>query len=515
MTVLSPPARAVESIDPHRGEVWRRFEAASPERVRAAAAEAARAGVEWRARSVRERAAVVQRLRRALYDGRHSMAEMIRHETGKSLFEALFETTITLDSIAFVARRAPSLLRPRRLRSRNVALLRKRIEVQRVPFGTVAVISPWNYPLMLPAGPIAAALAGGNAVLWKPSEFTTSVAELFHGMIREAGVPAGLVQLLAGDGATGRALLESGPDRVFFIGSEATGRKVAATCGEKLIPVSLELGGSDPAIVLEDADLGVAARGISWGRFSNSGQTCVASKRIFVMDEVHDAFVEELTRAASSLASGPGKDDVFPLIRPHQAEAADRQYRDALAKGAQIAWRADGPPFPGYFPPTILTGADERMLACREETFAPLLPVIRVRNEAEAIERANASAYGLAASVWSRNIRRARSVADRLEAGTVSINDVLLTAGTAEVPHGGLKASGFGRAHGDEGLLEATQTRTIVVDPFGGWRQVYWQPYTRRMTEGMRAFLTFAHGRGLISRAIAGLKAVRLLYTKW
>ncbi|MGA7615074.1 MAG: aldehyde dehydrogenase family protein, partial [Thermoanaerobaculia bacterium] len=283
--------RPVESRDPNSGEVWRQFEHASPEAIVTAVKTAGEAQRAWGAIPLRERAAAVGRVRREIYERRHAIASVLSRETGKPPFEAIFETLLVADTAAWAAREGARLLRPVRRRSRQIATLRKSIETQWEPFGVVAVISPWNYPLLLAAGSLLPSLVAGNAVILKPSEMTPTCAEALVEAVRATGIPEGLVQWLPGDGETGRALIEGGVNRVFFTGSEATGRKVAAACGERLIPCSLELGGSDPALVLDDADIPTAAAGIAWGRFSNAGQTCIAPKRVFVVDSIYDRFV--------------------------------------------------------------------------------------------------------------------------------------------------------------------------------------------------------------------------------
>src|SRR5919202_1567989 len=292
---MSAPSRACESRDPATGEVWRSHPTLGRADVDRAMAVARRVQPEWAERPARELARMVERFRRLLYRRRGEVADVILRETGKPAAEALAtEVLVVLDLARYYAERAPRLLTDERFTPSNIALWRKRVTIKHEPLGVVGVISPWNYPLMLAAGVILPALVAGNAVLLKPSEYSASTGVLIGELIAEAGFPAGLAPVLTGDGSTGAAIIEAGADKVFFIGSVATGRKVAAACAERLVQCVLELGGSDPAIVLEDADLATAASGIAWGRFSNAGQTCVAPKRVFVADGVYDRFVERL-----------------------------------------------------------------------------------------------------------------------------------------------------------------------------------------------------------------------------
>jgi succinate-semialdehyde dehydrogenase/glutarate-semialdehyde dehydrogenase len=453
-------------------------------------------------------------VRREIYARREALASMIEREVGRPPFDALFEVLVTADSAAFAAAHAPRELRTRRFQPSHPAMLRKRVEIRWEPFGVAGVISPWNYPLLLAGGPLFNALVAGNGVVLKPSEMTPSCGVALVETIRAAGIPADLVHCIPGDGTTGRLLIESGIDRLFFIGSEVTGRKVAAACGERLIPASLELGGSDPAIVLEDADPAYAAAGIVWGRYANAGQTCTAPKRVFAVGSIYEPLVAELARAVEQLRVASGADrEVAPLIRPFQAELLAAQRRDALDQGARSLVRTDPRSSSSCAAAAeVLVDVDERMRVMREETFGPLLPVVRVSSVEEAIEKANATPYGLSASIWTRNPARAAKIARQIDAGTVMINDVVAEAAMADVPHGGFKASGMGRMHGLLGLTEAAQPKTIVIDRFSSWRQAWWFPYTDRMMEGLRAFFHFLHGRGAWSRMVSGIRATRLLY---
>ena len=515
----SGPSRRVESRDPATGEVWRRYDATTPDEVTAAVARARAAQPGWAARSVAERAACLERFRETLFRRRDEVARTITRENGKPISEALgAEVLVTLDFARWFAREARRRLAPSGWRrAAGLAMWRKRLLEIHEPFGVVAVVSPWNYPLTLPAGVVLPALAAGNTVVLKPSEFTPTTGALLGELLHEAGVPADVMQVLVGDGGTGAALTASAVDKVFFIGSVATGRTIARACAERLVPCTLELGGSDPAIVLDDADLAVAASGVAWGRFSNAGQTCVAPKRVFVVESAYAPFLDALRRTVNELRVGPGAHgdtDVAPLVRPSQTVELRAQLDDALAGGARVAAQArlpEGADPAAWFPPTVLTDvpADARVLA--EETFGPLLPVVRVKDEEEAIARANASAFGLSATVWSANRARALRVAARLEAGTVVINDVNVAAGMADVAHGGVKESGTGRSHGAAGLMECVRTKTVIADRFGGWRQPWWFGYGADQERSIDAFVRVAHG-GSAGERLSGLRrTMRLL----
>lgn len=504
--------RLVQSIDPNTGEVWGEFDSTTATEVRAAVVAAGEAQTRWREEPISERARALLRFRDALYERREEVADVIERETGKPRPESLLEILGVADAAAHAARHARRVLRPERFRSRNVAALRKTIELRREPWGVVGVIAPWNYPLLLAASPMITGLVAGNAVVLKPSEYTPATGLLLGDLFRQAGLDPRLVAVLTGDGSTGAALCEAGVDRIVFTGSAATGRKIAELCGRQLIPFQLELGGSDPAIVLEDADIRTAAAGIMWGRFSNAGQTCTAAKRVFVVDSVHDQLVEELKRRLARLRTVGAEREMGAVIRPEQRELLERIRDEAIGGGARVVFEGARPEAACAVAPTLMIDLPPAARALREETFGPILPVIRVPSAAEAVRLANQSEFGLSASVWTRDLRRGREVARALQTGTVMINDVIVVAGMAEVPHGGVKASGIGRMHGIEGIRESTRVKTIVEDPFGRWQQVWWFPYTPALREGIDRYLTFVHGRGLWKRIVSGLKAVRLLY---
>jgi succinate-semialdehyde dehydrogenase/glutarate-semialdehyde dehydrogenase len=438
-----------------------------------------------------------------LFDRRREVADVIMRETDKPVAEALAaEVAVALDETRFIAAAVPRMFRTRWTASGSLAFARKRLRVTREPHGVVGVITPWNYPLMLSCARLLPALVTGNAVVYKPSELAPSTGELVRDLLLESGFPSAVVHLVQGDGRAGAALASGDVDKVFFTGSVGAGRSVAHACAERLAPCALELGGSDAAIVLADADVGTAASGLAWGRFGNAGQTCVAPKRVFVEEGAYDAFLAAICRVVSQLRVGPGGDpatDVGAMIRPELRAVIEAQRDDAVARGARVA--AVAPPGgQGQFPPTVLVDVPDGARALTEETFGPLMVVIRVRDADTAVARANASDFGLSASVWSRDGARAVRIAERLACGTVAVNDVVLTAGVAELPHGGVRRSGYGRTHGEEGLAECVRTRGIVADRFPRWRQGWWFGYSATHAQNVDAFIRVAHDSSLLGR---------------
>ena len=506
-----PEERPVESRDPVTGEVWQRWIAEGEEGVGRAVESAREAQKAWATRSVEQRARVLANARHLMAESRAEIVSIIQRENGKPRVEALLEVLTSAEFARYYAKIAPRSLREKSVRPSSIALWRKRVRVVCEPLGVIGIITPWNYPFLLANGLVLPALVAGNAVVLKPSEYTSASSFHLVELLRQAGLPENILTVLPGAGRTGAALVRSGIDKIFFVGSEAAGRKVYAAAAEHLIPCSLELGGSDPAIVLEDADLENAALGLTWGRFSNGAQTCVAPKRIFVVDPVFARFLDAIESRVARMTVGIDG-DVGPMIRPSQRQTIERQFQGGIDGGATIFAQATADSGDTVFPPTVLTDVDPDSIVLKEETFGPILPIIRVQDEEEAIRRANGTQFGLSASIWSRDLRRARRVARRLDVGSVTINDSLIVPAIANVSYGGRKSSGVGVSHGVDGLMACVNKKPIIEDPFTGWPETYWHPYTKGKTEGIDSFVEFSHGRGLYRRIAAGLRAAWKLY---
>lgn len=458
------------------------------------------------------------RFHEALYRRRTEVASIVTRESGKPYADAVgVDVTVALDFAKWTAREAPRFLRGSWRGSAGITMWRKRVRFERKPLGVIGVITPWNYPFFLPTACVLPAIACGNAVILKPSEFTPGCGAILAELWRDAGLPDGVMQVIQGDGVTGAALCQSGVEKMVFTGSAAAGRHVALACAERMIPCSLELGGSDAAIVLADADVDHAADGIVWTRFANAGQTCVAPKRVFVVGEAYEPFVAAAAAAVRALKVGAGSDaatEVGPMIRPAATATIRAQLDDAVAGGAVIAAQATAPPGDGYFPPTLLTGVRSSSRVMHEETFGPLLPVLRVRDEAEAIVRANESEFGLSASVWTRDRARGFAVARQLEAGTVVINDAITVVGMPDVPYGGVKSSGLGRLHGVAGLEECVHSVAIVDDRFATWKQPWWFRYSEAHLSHLEDYQRFAHGRSIAERLRGLIGTIALMLSQ-
>jgi acyl-CoA reductase-like NAD-dependent aldehyde dehydrogenase len=487
-------AAVIVSYDPATGAEVGRVPVATAEEVARAVARARAAQAEWGARSYAERGRVLMRARAAVLEEMDAIAELISRESGKPVAEALMmELVPTLDLMQFFARRASRLLRPERISIGQYALMGRSSRIIYKPLGVVGIISPWNFPWAIPLGEVVMSLVAGNGVVLKPSELTPLVGQKIGEVFMRAGLPDGLLTVVTGAGATGAALVEAGVDKIMFTGSVATGRRVAEAAARRLIPCVLELGGKDPMIVFEDANLEAAAQAAVWGAFANAGQACASVERCYVQESVAERFtarVVELTRALKQDAGTREGTDIGAMSSARQREIVEAHISDAVAHGARVlAGGGRGEKAEGSFhEPTVVDRVDHTMELMREETFGPVLPLMTFETEEEAIERANDSPYGLTASVWTADIARGERVAKRLEAGTVMVNEVLYTHGIAQTPWGGVKLSGIGRTHGRAGLLELVTAQHIHVNRLARLHDLWWFNYTPGAAKLFRGF---------------------------
>jgi succinate-semialdehyde dehydrogenase/glutarate-semialdehyde dehydrogenase len=508
---------SIQAIDPASGVAFAETPATAAEELPGILARARAAQRSWAGTTLAERKRVITRFQQRLYAQRQELAELITRENGKPVAEALLtDVAVTLDLARYYRTTASRLLRPRRIRPGNPAFLGKRGWLHWDPLGVVAIISPWNYPLLLPFGELLPALLAGNAVVVKPSEYTTRTLLRGVELLHAAGCPTDLCQVLVGDGRVGAALIAAGPDKVFFTGSPATGRQVALAAAERLIPVNLELGGSDPLLVLADADLDRTVSGAIWARFTNGGQTCVAAKRIIVERPVYQPFLQRLLERVALLVLGPGSQpgtDVGPIIRESQVLELERQLAASVALGARVRLGGRRRPDlgPTFFEPTVITDVPPDAPVWQEETFGPIMPVVAVDDVEAAVRLANNSTFGLSASVWTRDRTKGLSVARQLHAGAVLVNDAASHVGTAEVPHGGEKTSGLGRTHGELGFQEVCRPRFVGTDLLDGIRKPWWFGYNAASTQDRDAFLRFAFAPSWRERLGGVRGALRLL----
>jgi succinate-semialdehyde dehydrogenase / glutarate-semialdehyde dehydrogenase len=448
------------STNPATGDEVGRFPVASPDDVAEAVRRAREASRWWAGLGFAGRRARLLRFRSRLAQRLEALTALMKAEGGKPEADALVEAIAAIDHIAWAATHARRVLGPRRVAS---SLLQKEhaSRLEYLPFGVIGVIGPWNYPILTPMGSIAYALAAGNAVVFKPSEYTPAVGQWYVDLFAEVVPEQPVLQILFGLGDVGAALCRSGVDKLAFTGSTATGKKVMAACAETLTPVLVECGGKDAMIVDADADLDAAASAAVWGGMTNAGQTCVGIERVYVAAPVYDSFVTKVSQRAQQLTAGIGADaDIGPITMPSQIDIIRRHIDDAIAHGGRAVVGGPEAVQPPYVQPTVLVDVPEDSAAVQEETFGPTLTVTKVRDADEAIELANGTGYGLGGSVFSR--ARGIELARRMRSGMTSINSVLTFAGMPALPFGGVGNSGFGRIHGEDGLREFARPKAIV-----------------------------------------------------
>jgi len=489
------------SRNPATGEEIGRAPLTTPEEVARAVGRAREAQRDWASRSFRERGRVVMKARRVILKELESIALLISHETGKPVAEAIaMELTPTLDLMQYFARHTASLLRPERIGLGQYALMGRSSYIVHKPLGVVGIISPWNFPWATPLDEVVMALMAGNSVVLKPSELTPLTGLKIKDVFARAGLAEGLLEVITGDGSIGAALVAAGVGKIMFTGSVPTGKRVAEAAAKYLTPVVLELGGKDPMIVLADADLQSAARAAVWGAFANSGQACAAVERCYVQESVAQEFTNEVVRETKRLRQnvGTNKDsDIGSMTSERQLQIVEDHVLDARARGATVLTGGErlsnlsGP----FFAPTVLTNVDHEMEVMRDETFGPVLPIMTFKTDDEAVRLANDSVYGLTASVFTKDIARGKKLAERIDAGTIMVNEVLYTHGIAQTPWGGVKQSGLGRTHGRAGLLELVGSQHIHVNRLPFIPDLWWFNYT---PQGGKLF------RGLARRFASG-----------
>ena len=513
-------ARTIASVNPATGEILRELACASEQEVRDAVLRARAAQPAWVALGVHKRAKVLREFQFLLHEKKSDIAAALTREAGKPHVEALTtEVLVVLDSARFYVENAHSLLRDEHLAHANLAMKTKAGRIVREPYGVIGIISPWNYPLSTPATESLAALVAGNAVVVKPSEFTSLIALELAALFHSAGVPKDVFQVVVGDGGAGAALLNAEIDKLIFTGSVATGKRIAQAAGERLLPVVLELGGKDPMVVLEDADIDVASSGAVWGSFMNAGQTCLSVERCYVHRSIYEPFVEACVRKTKQLRVGNGNDaqtDMGPMIHERQLRIVEEQVEDAKTHGARVLTGGKQLPDLGrnFYAPTVLTDVTHQMRIMREETFGPVLPIMTFDSDGEAVALANDSEFGLAASIWTRDRHRGEVLARRLNAGTVQINDAVSCFGISEAPHGGVKSSGIGRTHGRFGLEEMVRIKYVASDRLPRMKKVWWYGYGRNFANQIEALVDLQFSRRIGQRVRGAIGSLGSLFRK-
>ncbi|MGZ5323934.1 MAG: aldehyde dehydrogenase family protein, partial [Solirubrobacterales bacterium] len=460
----------------------------------------------WAQLSLADRARYMRRAGDVLVEDMEAVAELITREQGKPITESyVMELIPTIDALHWCADQGPRILADEKLPYPQAFLKAKRSVLAFEPLGVVGVIAPWTYPWSIPFGEVALALIAGNGVVLKPASLTPLLGERIQRVFDEAGFPAGLVRTVHGGGAIGQALCEASTAKIFFTGSVEVGRKVGEICAQRMKGSVLELGGKDPQIVCADADLANAISGAVWGGFANAGQTCSGIERVYVHEQVSDEFVAGVVRETERLTVGDPLEwntEVGPMVSEEQAAIVEELVEDAVADGAAKLTGGpakvngpDGKELKGRFiAPVVLTGVTHEMRIMKEEIFGPVLPIVTVSSEQEAIELANDSQFGLGASVWTTDRGKGERMARQIESGMVWINDHSFSHGACQCAWGGVKDSGLGRSHSKFGFYECVNIKQMSYEP--GWtRDFWWQPYDRDLGRAFQTSAQVLYGR--------------------
>ncbi|RSN59207.1 aldehyde dehydrogenase [Amycolatopsis sp. WAC 04182] len=470
MTAVQPKPTAhsvgetFDSLSPATDEVVGTYPVHTREDVRAAIARAKDAAEWWAGLGYDGRAERLRRWKGVITRRLPQLCQVVRDETGKPIADAQLESVLAIEHIAWAGKHARKILGKQR-RAAGLMMSNQAATVEYQPLGVVGVIGPWNYPVFTPLGSIAYALAAGNTVVFKPSEYTPGVGKWLVDAFAEVVPEWPVLQLITGFGETGASLVTGGVDKIAFTGSTGTGKKIMAAAAETLTPVIIEAGGKDAVLVDADADLEAAADATVWGAFSNSGQTCIGVERVYVHERVHDEFVAKVVEKSKDVRAGSDAAAQYgPVTMPSQLAVIKRHIADALERGGKALVGGVDAVGDRYVQPTVLVDVPEDSAAVQEETFGPTVTIAKVRDMDEAVEKANDTKYGLGSTVFSKS--RGLELAGRLRTGMTSINAPLSFAGIASLPFGGVGDSGFGRIHGPEGLREFARPKAVARQRF-------------------------------------------------
>jgi len=505
----------LESINPATGEKIGSVPISSNNDVENFYKKAKKTFESWKKIPLEERIKLMKKAKRIILETKDEIAELITLETGKPLMES-FSSDIyaTIDALTYYIKNTKKILKKEKIKFYQPFLWGKKAWIEYEPLGPLAVISPWNYPFIIPLATIIPAVLAGNTILFKPSEYTPLTGKKIKDIFDIAGFPDGVLNILYGGAEIGKAIIKTPVRKVFFTGSTITGKEIMKTCANSLKPFVFELGGKDSMIILKDADLDFTVDGALFGSLFNCGQTCGSAERIFIEEDIVEEFIEKLKSKLEKLEIGDGINEnieIGPIQNPQQYNKVKEHLTDSLDNGAKIIIQMKNTNLNKlFFPPVILTDLKPDIKSMTEETFGPLIRIIPVKNWEEAVRLSNSSKMGLSASIWTKNIPLARKIAKQLEVGTVWINNILYSFNAMQCPWGGVKESGIGRVHAKYGLLETVNPKLICIEKQRKKGEFWWYPYTKDKVEMLKKGLDFIFGKGI-------LKKIRLIpaMLKW
>jgi acyl-CoA reductase-like NAD-dependent aldehyde dehydrogenase len=491
----------LQSHNPATGGLIGAVPTITPDQVQAVVDDVAQVQPVWAQLSLGDRARYLRRAAQVLLDQSDDVAELLTREQGKPRLESFtMELLPTIDLLHWCANNGPRILADERIPYPQMMLKQKKSKFVYEPIGVVGVIAPWNYPWTIPFGEVAIAVMAGNGVVLKPASLTPLIGQKIQEIFERAGLPEGLIRTVHGGGAVGQALVESTAGKIFFTGSVEVGRRVGEECARRMKGSVLELGGKDPQVVCSDANLSNAISGAVWGGFANAGQTCSGIERTYVMRDVADRFIDGVVREASALPVGDPLEwttAIGPMVSREQYDLVTELVDDAIASGAKrlCGGPREVPGFTGHFiAPTVLTDVTHDMRIMREEIFGPVLPIVTVDSEQEAIDLANDSDFGLGASVWTLDREKGERIARQIQSGMVWINDHSYSHGACQCSWGGVKDSGLGRSHSKFGFYECTNIKLVAWEP-SRLRDSWWHPYDEVLGKAIRASAKLLYGR--------------------
>lgn len=497
-------AKKIISINPATLEKLGEADVFDRESVERIVNKAHNAFIKWTAISLDERLNYINKAKKYILENSESISKLITKENGKPLTESISADILpVLDIMDYYIKNKHQIPTSEKINLGKWAFLNKSSHIEYVPLGVIAIISPWNFPFSIPMGQIVTALITGNTVVLKPSEHTPLIALEIEKIFKQIGLPDGVFNVVTGFGETGAHLVSSKVNKIVFTGSVATGKKIMASASENLTPVVLELGGKDPMIVLKDANLSYTTSGAVWGAFTNSGQVCASVERVYVHESIAEEFIFEVVRKTKKLQQGIGLDkdnELGPMISMDQMNIVKNHVEDAKSRGAKILTGGEiNTNLPGYFyKPTVLTNVDHTFKIVNEETFGPVMPIMTYKDEEEVIKLANDSKYALTASIWTNDFEKAKEMAPKIEAGTVSINDCVSSFALCQTPWGGSKESGIGRTHGKFGIMEFVEPRHIHIDKAVNMKKFWWYGYDKSSFDMMHQSLNLLFGNNAL-----------------